>query len=302
MRLPPIAFSPLMMAACLIPAAPGLAQEATPSPSPAPSMSGQPTRMDRQYDGRLHGLVAPYAWLPSVTTSLQYKVPTLTQKPGAPLTTQTSVQVGPANYLTKINLASMLAVQARQGEVSFFGDYIYINASTSSSLTTSISGPKGKIVIPVSFDTTSRLAAGMWEFDAGYSLGHGHNADINAFAGLREFPIDLTLNYNAVIGKRGIIAPSGSLNFRPIVTDAIFGLRGSAYFGDDHWNVPYYVDYGVGPDNQSWQGYTGAGYVFDHGQSLLLIYRTLNYNSFTPASNVQHYVMAGPLLGYTIPL
>jgi hypothetical protein len=258
--------------------------------------------MDRQYDGQLHGLVAPYAWLPTITQSLQYTVPTLPRKPGAVVTTQTTIQVGPSNYLTKVNLASMLALQGRQGDVSFFGDYIYVNVSTTSSLTTSISGPKGKITIPVSFNTGSRLAAGMWEFDVGYSLGHGHSADINAFAGLREFPVDLTLSYNAVIGKRGILAPSGSLTFRPIATDSIFGLRGSAYFGDDHWNVPYYVDYGVGPNNQSWQAYTGAGYVFGHGQALLLLYRSLNYNSFTPSSNLQHYVMSGPLLGYTINL
>jgi hypothetical protein len=276
------------------------AQEATPAPSPVPTMSGQPTKMDRQYDGQLHGLVAPYAWAPTVTQRLQYTVPTLPQH-GVPLVTQTTVQVGPSNYLSKVNFASMLAVQARQGEFSFFGDYIYANASTSGAFTTTISGPKGKIQIPISFNTNSRLAAGMWELDAGYSLGHGHNADVNLFAGVREFPISLTLDYNAVIGKRGIIAPSGSLSFRPLVNDAIFGLRGSAYFGGDHWNVPYYVDYGIGPDNQSWQGYTGAGYVFDHGQSLLLLYRTLNYNSFTPSSTVQHYVMSGPLLGYTMP-
>jgi hypothetical protein len=291
-----------MSAMWLMPAAPGLAQEApSPSPSPSPAISGQPTKMDRQYDGQLHGLVAPYAWLPSITTSLQYSVPTLMPRGKTIVTTQTSVQVGPSNYLTKVNIASMLAVQARQSDFSFFGDYIYVNASTSSSLTTSISGPKGKIVIPATFNTNARLAAGMWEFDAGYSLGHGHDADINAFAGIREFPISLTVDYNAVIGKKGVIAPSGSQSFRPIATDAIFGLRGSAYFGGDHWNVPYYVDYGVGPDNQSWQAYTGAGYVFDHGQSLLLLYRTLNYNSFTPSSNVQHYVMSGPLLGYTMP-
>lgn len=302
MKLPSRLFSIalLPLAYCVVTGA-AAAQEATPTASPTPATSGQSTRMDREYDGQLHGLVAPYAWLPTITQSLQYKVPTLTPRPGAVATTQTTVQVGPSNYLTKINIASMLAVQARQGDFSFFGDYIYVNVSTTSSLTTSISGPKGKIAIPVSFNTGSRLAAALWELDAGLSLGHGHNADVNAFAGIREFPIDLTLNYNAVIGKKGLIAPSGSFTFRPITTDAIFGLRGSAYFGGDHWNVPYYVDYGVGSDNQSWQGYTGAGYVFDHGQSLLLLYRTLNYNSFTSTSNVQRYTMSGPLLGYTIP-
>jgi hypothetical protein len=285
--------------ACLI-AQPVLAQEATPAPSPAPTASAS-TRMDGQYDGRLHGLVAPYAWLPTISNSLQYTIPTLPSKRGAAVgATQSTVQIGPSQYASKINIASMLAVQARQGDFSLLADYIYVNASTTSSLATEISGRKGRIQIPVSFDTNARLATAIWEFDGGITLAHGHNADINAFAGVREFPSTLTLDYNAVIGKRGLLAPSGSFTFHPNVSDAIFGVRGSAFFADDHWTVPYYFDYGVGSDNQSWQGYTGAGYVFGHGQSLLLLYRALNYNSLTSTTNVQRFTLSGPLLGYTI--
>ncbi len=278
------------------------AQEATPTPSPTPATSGQLTRMDREYDGQLHVLFAPYGWLPTLTQNLQYTLPTLPVRGGGPITTQTTVSVGPTSYLSKINAAAMVAMEARQGIVDFYGDYIYTNATTSSSLTTTISGPKGKVTIPVSFNTNSRLAASIWEVNAGLSLGHSHDADVNAFAGIREFPINLTLGYNAIIGKRGIIAPSGTIALRPITADAIFGLRGKAFFGGDHWVVPYYFDYGVGANNQSWQAYTGAGYVFDHGQSILLLYRSLDYDSFTGTSPVQKLGFNGPLLGYTFNL
>jgi hypothetical protein len=278
------------------------AQEAAPTPSP-PASSAAQTKMDHEYDGRLHVLLAPYGWLPTVTQNLQYTLPTLpTLRHGVPITMQTSVSVGPSSYLSKVNGAAMFAADAREGDASFYGDYIYTNVSTSSSFTTTISGRRGKISIPATINTSSRLAASIWELNAGLSLAHGHAADVNAFAGIREFPIDLTLSYSAVIGKRGILAPSGSFSLRPIATDAIFGLRGKAFFGNDHWVVPYYFDYGIGANEQSWQGYTGAGYVFDHGQSLLLLYRSLDYNSFTASSPVQKMALNGPLLGYTFNL
>jgi hypothetical protein len=283
--------------ASLLTTAPAGAQEASPAPSPIPA-SGQPTRMDRAYDGQLHVTLAPYAWLPTVTQNVQYTIPTLTN----PITTQTTLQVGPTSYLSKVNAAAMFSADARQGIVDFFGDYIYTNVSTSSSFTTTISGPLGKIKIPVTLNTSSRLSSSIWEVAAALSLWHDHNADVNAFAGWRDFPINLTLDYNAVIGKRGIIMPSGTIVEKPLADDAVFGLRGKAFLGDGNWYVPYYIDYGVGPNNQSWQGFAGAGYTFDHGQSLLLVYRSLNYDSFTAGSPIQKLSLSGPLLGYTFQL
>jgi hypothetical protein len=155
---------------------------------------------------------------------------------------------------------------------------------------------------PVTFTTNARLASSIWEIAAGFSLAHGHNADLNLFAGWRQFPLHLTLDYNAVIGKRGIISPSGTVDADPIVNDVIFGFRGKAFLGDNHWYVPYYVDAGAGAINQTWEAFTGAGYAFNHGQTILLAYRTLNYNAFPAGSPVQRVVMYGPLLGYTFQL
>ncbi len=119
------------------------------------------------------------------------------------------------------------------------------------------------------------------------------------FVGWRSFPVNITAGFDTVVGKRNFIGPSGTVSTSATASDVIFGLRGKAFFGQDHWVVPYYFDFGTGSNNQSWQAYGGAGYVFNHGQSILALWRTLNYNAFPPASPVQKLTLYGPLIGYS---
>jgi hypothetical protein len=274
-------------------------QESPPPPAtPAPIAS--PTYMDVQYDGHTHITIAPYLWGPTVKGNFQYQIPTLPHHGGGII--QSNVQVGPSNYLSKLNSAFMFAFDVRKGEGDIFGDVIYLNASTSASIFSTLSGPLGHVKIPVTLNTDARLAVTIWEAAAGFTLAHDHNADVSLFVGAREFPLDLNLSYNAIIGKRGLIAPSGTIKSSERTDDVIFGLRGKAFFGNGRWFVPYYIDAGVGANNQTWEAYTGAGTAFNHGQTLLLVWRTLNYNAFPSTAHVQKLSMGGPLLGYTFQL
>ena len=279
-----------------------LAQEApAPAQSPAALATAAPesmTPMQRQYDGQLHVTLAPYIWAPTIRQNLQYSIPTVTQH-GVPF--QTSVQIGPSDYASNINAAAMFSFEVRKGAMDLFGDYIYTNVSTNATAATSISGPLGHVKIPVTLTTNARLASSIWEIAAGFSVAHGNNADLNLFGGWRQFPLNLTLDYNAVIGKKGIIQPAGTVVVSPMANDVIFGLRGKAFFSN-HFYVTYYGDAGVGAINQTWQAFAGPGYMFDHGQTIVLAYRTLNYNTFPQNSPVQKLAMYGPLLGYTFQL
>jgi hypothetical protein len=274
--------------------------------TPAPAETSTPTFMDREYDGNLHVTLAPYIWLPTLKENLQFSIPTLPRGPGrGGGVLQSSFQSGPSDYLSKLDSAAMFAFDVRKGNVDLFGDYIYVNATTSASTSGIISGPLGRIQIPVTIDANARLRASLWEVAAGFTVARGHNADLSIITGYRGFPVDLSFGYSATIGKRGILAPSGTIAADAVTQDIIAGLRGKAHFGDDHWFVPYYVDVGTGIGqlgNQTWEAYTGAGYAFNHGQTLIALYRTLNYYGFPPNSSLQKLTMAGPLLGYTFNL
>jgi len=269
----------------------------------APAPTASPTLMDRQYDGNLHIMAAPYIWLPTVKGDFQFSIPTIPHRGGGMV--QPSVQVGPNSYLSSINSTAMFAIDARKGSFDIFGDYIYLNASASASASTSFTGPHGHAQIPVYLGTDAHLATSIWEVAAGYTVARGHDADLSAFWGIRSFPVTVTLSYNATVGKKGYLAPSGSITSSEYTSDTVFGLRGKAFFGDTHWYVPYYMDVGTSINqiaNQTWEGYTGLGYGFNHGQTLLFTYRSLNYDDFSPDRHTQKLSLYGPLLGYTFNL
>jgi hypothetical protein len=290
--------APLLICASLTVAARADAQE-TPAPAtPAPAAS--PTFMDRQYDGGLHVLAAPYLWAPTVGGTFQYTIPRLPRRPGG--TAQTSASVPPVTYLPKVNSAVMFAFDARKGGIDIFGDYIYLNATVSASASTTLSGRFNRLHIPVSLSTDARLRESIWEAAAGFTVARGRDADLSIITGMREYPLNLSIGYSATIGQRRPFSTSGTVLTADIAQDVILGLRGKAYFGDGHWYVPYYIDIGSGIgqlNNTTWQGYSGAGYTFNHGQSLIALYRTLSYSGFAPVSPVQKLSMYGPLLGYT---
>ncbi len=298
--LPAVAFAIASLSASAITSA----QEATPAPppaAPATSVTSAPTFMDQQYDGRTHFTVAPYIWLPTIHAVYQYTVPKLPRprRGGAPTSVSSNVQVGPSQYLPKLNTAAMLAFDWRKGRFDFFGDGIYVNATTTATLFSTITGPRGRVHIPLTINSSAGMSTAIWELTAGYTLAHGHDADLILFAGTRQFPINLNVGYTAIVGKRGIIMPTGSFTTSDNTSDVIGGLRGRAYFGDGHWNALYYADYGGGNNNQTWEGYGGAGYTFNHGQTLVALYRALNYSGFPASAHVQKMNLSGPLLGYT---
>jgi hypothetical protein len=271
--------------------------------TPAPSETSSPTFMDRQYDGNLHVTLAPYIWGPTVRGNFSFSIPALPHRP--PGVVQTSFQIGPSDYLSKLNSGAMFAFDVRKGGFDLFGDYIYLNATTTGSTFFTITGPRGRVVIPVTVDAVARLRASIWEAAAGFTVARGHEADLSVITGFRNFPVNLPFSYNVTIGRRGILAPSGSVTLGTVGQDVIFGLRGKAFFDGDRLFVPYYADIGTAigqNNNQTWQGYTGAGYAFNHGQTLVLLYRDLSYWGFPPISRVQKLTMSGPLLGYTFNL
>lgn len=292
-----------LFACYLVGAAVAAQAQETPAPA-APAPEASPSLLDRQYDGHWHVTLAPYIWAPSVGGNFQYQIPNLPTRPGGVGTF--SASVGPSDYLPKINSAVMFGVDARQGNFDIFGDYNYLNATVNATTAGIFAGPGGRHNIPVSIASSAHLRLSIWDAAAGYTVARGHDADLSIFAGMREFPLNFSFNYDATIGpvgRRGLtFTHSGSIATADIAQDVIFGLRGKAFFGDSHVFVPYYGDLGtaIGQlSNQTWQAYGGAGYAFNHGQTIVVLYRALGYYGFSPVSHVQKLEMYGPLLGYT---
>jgi hypothetical protein len=270
-------------------------------PTSVPAQTPAPTLLDRQYDGQTHVMFAPYVWAPTIKGNFQFSIPKLphtTTGTGGNILAGT-LQVGPSDYLPKLNTALMGAFDVRKGNVDLYVDAIYLNASTNATIVSTISGPLGHVHIPVTINSSARLATGIYEAALGFTVARSHYADLSTFLGYRDFPITLNVSWNATVGKRGLIAPSGTTTTSDRTEDAVWGLKGRAFLGDKGWYIPYYGDFGGGNNNSTWQAYTGLGYAYPHGQSFILLYRQLDYYGFPETAHTQRLDLGGPVLGYT---
>ena len=215
---------------------------------------------------------------------------------------QSTVDVGPSSYLPKLNAAAMAAFDVRKGNIDVYGDAIYLNASTTATISSTISGPLGKVHIPLTIDSSARLSSAVWELALELHGRAQPHRRPKYFSRLSRFSrSSLNVSYTGIVGKRGILAPTGTVTPSDHTTDAIWGLRGRA-FTNQHWYIPYYFDFGGGSNNQTWQAYGGAGYAFTHGQSLVVLYRQLEYYGFPLTAHAQRMDLGGPVLGYTFNL
>jgi hypothetical protein len=278
------------------------AQEAQATPVPVPAPASTPTLLDRQYDGNTHVMFAPYIWAPTVKGNFEFFIPRLPKAGGGSHQVQGVVDIGPSDYLSKINSGAAGSIDVRKGNFDLYADAIYLNATTNATIVGNITGPMGHVHFPVTVDSSARIATSIYEIALGFTVARSHYADLGTFLGFRNFPVNLTVGYNATLGKRGLIAPSGTVTSSDRTEDAVFGLKGKVFFGDGRWYVPYYGDFGGGNNNQTWQAYGGAGYAFPHGQSFVLLYRQLDYYGFPDTAHVQRLDLGGPVLGYTFNL
>jgi hypothetical protein len=247
-------------------------------------------------------MVAPYIWGPTISADYQFSVPRVDRPGAGGKVFGRTVLVGPSDYLSNLNTAAMLAFDVRKGNIDVFGDGIYINASTTATIATEIHGVRGNLTLPVTFNASAHVATSIWEIAAGYAIAHGHNADLTGFVGIRDFPIALNADYNATISKRNIVTPTGTISNTQSTNDVIAGFKGRAFF-TDRFYATYYGDVGYGTNgNQTWEAYGGGGYAFEHGQTIIALWRALNYHSFPSTANVQKFDLSGPLLGYTFNL
>ncbi|MBV8489171.1 MAG: hypothetical protein JO199_01485, partial [Candidatus Eremiobacteraeota bacterium] len=230
------------------------------------------------------------------------QVPALAQRAGLGATIPLNVQVGPNQYLSKINFAAMGSFEVRKGLIDVSGDYINVNGSMGRTNVTQIMGPRGGLVVPLNLNTSSHLASSIWDATVGFSVLHGSDGDFVAFGGYRNFPITATLSYNVATAR---LSRTGGASRTDSAQDWIWGFKGKALFGGDKkWFVPYYFDTGLGYTNATYQYYTGVGRVFGQN-SVTLAWRSLQYdaaNYAQPDGLIRRLRFDGPMVGYTFSL
>ena len=271
------------------------AQEPAPAPSvtpstPSPATSPSP---DRWRFG-----ITPYIWVPTANGSFQFFHPSLPL--GSVTESVVGVRVGPNSYLSKLNSAVELLVDAEKSESFVFGDVIYINASNTGASVVDLGGPLGHIHLPINVDTSLRFTTTLATGGIGGYFLHTSGASAGAFVGLRYLNIDATTSWN-LTGPLGGFAPTGSAEEKRSDLYGIAGLRGRIQLGHG-WYIPFYGDYGGSGEITTWQAIGGIGHAYPTG-AVSLVWRQLSHiaNSGTN-TNLQSLHLGGPAFAWTFNL
>jgi hypothetical protein len=229
---------------------------------------------------------ALYGWFPAISGSTSFP-----PDGGGP-----SIDVSSGDVIDALKFAFMGNVGVKMGQWGLWTDLVYADFGASKQGSRDIH--IGGLPLPVEVQAALQLdiKSWIWTLAGTYQLTATpeHTADL--LFGTRLLDMDQTLGYTLTGGGKLPIDRSGSARASISNWDAIIGVRGRAYLGDERrWFVPYYADIGTGNSKLTWQLNAGIGYKFDWG-SVGATWRYLDYE-FDSDKAVQSMSFSGPVVG-----
>jgi len=281
----------LALAAFLLPVC--AAAQSTPAAAPTTAPAASP-------DNAWHATLSPYLWLPGISGTLSLKHPALAPG-GGPGTGFANINIatGPNNYLSFVNSGGLVAAEVSKGAFDIGADLLFLNLSHTGSANVTITGPLGNVEIPVTSAVGWHMNQTLWELTPGMTLAHGPAGSIGAFVGVRSLSMTAAANWTFT-GPIDLVPLSDQASGNVTLTDFIGGVRGKLALGDK-WFAPYYVDFGSGTSNSTYQYFAGVGYA-QHWGNLVLFYRDLGYNQTNADARLQNISLGGLGLGVTFNL
>jgi hypothetical protein len=264
------------------------AQQATPAPAPSPVTSADP-------NDQWHFRVTPYLWVPTLNASFHFVAPS-----GAPVGGYADVRVGPNNYLSKLNSAAELAVEADKGNSSLFADLIYLNVGNASASVVDLGGPGGIINLPINVSTSVRLTTTIATGGFGKEFWHDADSEGTGFVGLRYVNQTVSAAWT-LSGPLGVFSPTGSATGSKSDLEPLAGVRGRFGLGS-HWFVPLYGDYGGSAGITTYQWFGGIGHEY-RGGAQLLVWRQMAFFANNDSSGLlQNLHLGGPAFAWSFYL
>lgn len=213
--------------------------------------------------------VLAYLWAASISGSLETPVATV------------DFDKDFSEIVSDLDLAVMVAFEARKGPWGFIADFIYMDVSGSRST------PRGILFDRAKLDLQSIIGTGY----LGYRVLDTESVSIDALAAFRVWSLDSEVKLTA-----GLL-PEQRRNFGDTWVDPVIGARVQVAL-DEHWHLMGLGDvggFGVGSD-LAWQLYGTVNYKFDDTWSAYAGYRYLSVKrDFGSATMDAQY--QGPMLG-----
>jgi hypothetical protein len=242
--------------------------------------------------------VAPYLWLPTIDTTINYSLPPLLGG-RAP----TEVSAGPGNYIPNLHFATAFAAEARYDRFSLLTDFMYVSVGTSASRVKEVDF-FGQPAVPLSRSSSisigTNIKSVIWSLAGGYTVAEGDWGNVEVIAGFRYLGVDANTNYNLAVtvtgpqGGGGTFGGAGNLSGSKGIWNGIGGVHGRIRLADTGLFIPYYFDIGAGGSKLTWQVASGLGYQAGWaGVSLTYRYLSLQQSN---SSLIDHIRLGGPMM------
>ena len=229
--------------------------------------------------------ITPYLWLPNIEGTGDVETDS-----GA----RPDVEIGPVDYLERLEFALMLSGEARRENWVLRADLVYVDFGHQRSSVRSVSGPGGLVEFPVNTDTTTSLDGLEWQATLGYLVVNEPNLSLELLGGFRYLDVSFDLDWEFE-SPLSLLPQSGHLSQDVSLLDVIVGTHGRYTFGGGKWFVPFHFDIGTGDSDLTWQLLAGVGYTFSWGD-VLLAYRHLDYDQ-KHGDLLQGVSLSGPAIG-----
>jgi len=211
-----------------------------------------------------------------------------------------SVDVSSQDVIDSLKMAFMGTISAKKDKWGIWSDLVYADFGDSKSGSRDFT--IGNVGIPANVDAklSLDLKTWIWTVAGTYEIAKTPKYTADFLAGARYLDVTQKLDWtiNGDISGLPAVSRSGSSEVTPSFWDAIVGVKGVAYLGDEHkWFIPYYLDVGTGQSDLTWQVNAGIGYRYNWG-ALVATWRYLDYN-FSSSDKIQSLNLNGPLFGAT---
>jgi len=242
--------------------------------------------------------VMPYLWFPTVKETMKLHTPF-----GSP---EVEVKANPGDYLDELEMALLLAFEARKGKWLVFSDITYMKLSSGSSSVRSVDfnvgpGPVNPVSSTLNTGTQTDIYSTIWTVAGGYNLHQDPKLSLDIIGGARYLKLKSETNWQLTAtvvgpGPGQVFPASGSVTESGDVWDGIVGVKGRFRLGEGKWFVPYYLDAGTGGSEYTWAAQTGIGYSFRWGD-LVLGYRYMAWKQDDDTKTIQDVKLYGFGLG-----
>lgn len=211
-----------------------------------------------------------YAYLPTISGSSVFSVP-----PGSG--SDASVDID--QLLDNLKGVFMGSLDVRKGEWGGFTDLLYMDIGNATSQTRAFTLAGTDLPAGATANTDYSLKGTVWTLAGYYHSEAGPDLNVDLLLGARLLDIDQSLGWslNGNVASVPIIDRAGNRDAGIKSWDVIVGAKGRYAFGEGRkWFIPYYIDFGGGSADFTWQAMSGLGRSFGWGD-VVCAWRYLDY-------------------------